>query len=201
MVLGKTKKWIKKNKTKTVLCVISYIRYCLITSHHFLHLAFYCKKNSFILGVHWVQSRELKKRTTRTRTNKKTTWWLIMYMATWYHLQWQEIIDGNIFKWTSWKIWIYVSNDEIKNIKNTVFEIFCPLNMPRRLYIVILSGISCIMLMYIIHEPILCNCSQVNTTELLWWNNRTPLVKLAVWTPIQLFLSCVITLSAVNDRS
>ena len=95
------------------------------------------QKNLFYFGSALSAKSWVKKRTTRTRTNKKTTWWLIMYMATWYHLQWQEIIDGNIFKWTSWKIWIYVSNDEIKNIKNTVFEVFCPLNMPRRLYIVI----------------------------------------------------------------
>ena len=56
-----------------------------------------------------------------------------MYVVTWFHLRWQEIVDEKIF-WMrqSDSLDFYISNNEIPNTRTTVPEVFCPLVVPRK---------------------------------------------------------------------
>ena len=88
MVSEKNKKNNKENrgkKNKSAVCNIFYIRYSLISNHQ-IHCSWLITTNqiyfeSAMSGKSW----------------EKIYVWLIKYMVTWYHLQWQVIVDEKFF--------------------------------------------------------------------------------------------------------
>ena len=138
-----------------------------------------------------------------------------MNKVTWYHLQQQEVIGANSFEWTNGTVRTDIFDNEIPNMRTTIAEGLltscCDMKGSINLF---LSGISCIMLVYIgyiAEEVILFGIWKLEKhyprNAILWkkhlcasWNSRKSVNRISYelfgyilhWAPPRLVWSCLV---------